>query len=145
VYTSLSWTLSPRQPAEAKPNLSQLYLSRLSLAKSAKLNFSITPASVHHGEAFPFTNQQPVQTLTNCRDSTELTRACIQKKERRERVDSMRGLFLIVFINTVLKDWWQIHCHFASRLLCMHFPDFMYTHLCKRVWFTLLFFVVTFP
>ncbi len=35
-----SWTPSPRQPAEAKPNLSQL-----SLAKPAKLNFVKTPAS----------------------------------------------------------------------------------------------------
>jgi hypothetical protein len=32
-------------PAEAKPNLSQLYLSRLSLVKPAKLNFFKTPAS----------------------------------------------------------------------------------------------------
>ncbi len=40
VYTGLSWTPSPRQPAEAKPNLSQLCL-----AKPAKLNFFKTPAS----------------------------------------------------------------------------------------------------
>jgi hypothetical protein len=39
VYTGLSWTPSPREPAEAKPNISQQYLSRLSLAKPAKLNF----------------------------------------------------------------------------------------------------------
>ncbi len=32
VYTGLSWTSSPRLPAEAKSNLSQLYLSRLSIA-----------------------------------------------------------------------------------------------------------------
>ncbi len=32
------------QPAEAKPNLSHLYLSRLNLAKPAKLNFFKTPA-----------------------------------------------------------------------------------------------------
>ncbi len=31
--------------AEAKPNLSQLYLSRLSLAKPAKLNIFKTPVS----------------------------------------------------------------------------------------------------
>jgi hypothetical protein len=39
---------SPRWPAEAKPNLSQLYLSRLSFAKPAKLNFFKTPASVFY-------------------------------------------------------------------------------------------------
>ncbi len=33
VYTGLQWTPSPRQPAETKPNLSQLYLSRLSSAQ----------------------------------------------------------------------------------------------------------------
>ncbi len=44
VYTGLSWT-----PAEAKPNLSQLYLSWLSLAKPAKLNFFKTPASDPQG------------------------------------------------------------------------------------------------
>ncbi len=49
VYTGLSWTLSPRQSAEAKLNLSQLYLSRLSLAKPAKLNFFKTPASEARG------------------------------------------------------------------------------------------------
>jgi hypothetical protein len=45
VYTDLSCTSSPRWPAEAKPNVSQLYLSRLSLAKPAKLIFIKTPAS----------------------------------------------------------------------------------------------------
>jgi hypothetical protein len=35
----------------AKPNLSQLYLSRLSLAKAAKLNFFKTPASVYPYDA----------------------------------------------------------------------------------------------
>jgi hypothetical protein len=44
VYTGLSWTLSPRKSAEAKPNLSQLY--RLSSAKPAKVNFFKAPASV---------------------------------------------------------------------------------------------------
>ncbi len=44
VYTGLSWIPSPRKPAEAKPNISQLYLSRLSLAMPAKLNFFKTPA-----------------------------------------------------------------------------------------------------
>jgi hypothetical protein len=34
-----------RYPVEAKPNLSQPYLSRLSLAKPAKLHFFKTPAS----------------------------------------------------------------------------------------------------
>jgi hypothetical protein len=43
VYTGLSWTPSPRQLAEAKSNLSQLYLSRLSLDKPAKLNFFKAP------------------------------------------------------------------------------------------------------
>jgi hypothetical protein len=43
---------------------------------------------VHRGEEFPCTKQQPVQTLTNCRDSIELTRALIQNKKKRERVDS---------------------------------------------------------
>jgi hypothetical protein len=47
VHTGLSWTLSPLWSAEAKPNLSQLYLSRLSLANPAKLNFFKTPASVY--------------------------------------------------------------------------------------------------
>ncbi len=45
MYTGLSWTPSPRKPAESKPNLGQLYLSRLSLAKPAKLHFFKTPAS----------------------------------------------------------------------------------------------------
>jgi hypothetical protein len=45
VYTGLSWTSSPRKQTEAKPNLSQLYLSRLSLAKPVKLNFFKTTAS----------------------------------------------------------------------------------------------------
>ncbi len=45
LYTGLSWTPSLRQPAEAKPNLSQQYLGRLSLAKPAMLNFFKTPAS----------------------------------------------------------------------------------------------------
>jgi hypothetical protein len=45
VYTGLSWTPNPRKPAEAKPNLSQLYLSRLSYAKPAKLSFFKAPAS----------------------------------------------------------------------------------------------------
>jgi hypothetical protein len=45
VYTGLLWTLSPRKSAEAKPNLSQLYFSRLGLANPAKLNFFKTPAS----------------------------------------------------------------------------------------------------
>jgi hypothetical protein len=40
VYTGL---LS--KPAEAKPNLSQVFLSRLSSAKPAKLNFFKTSAS----------------------------------------------------------------------------------------------------
>jgi hypothetical protein len=47
LYTCLSWAPSPWQLAEAKPNLSQLYLSRLSLAKPAKLNFFKTSASGH--------------------------------------------------------------------------------------------------
>jgi hypothetical protein len=51
VYTGLSWTPSPRKPAEAKPNPSQLYLSRLSLAKAAELNFFKTPASVYPCDA----------------------------------------------------------------------------------------------
>jgi hypothetical protein len=38
VYTGLSWNPSLRCPAEAKPNLIQLCLSRLSLAKPTKLN-----------------------------------------------------------------------------------------------------------
>ncbi len=42
MYTGLSWTPSP---AEAKPNFSQLHLSRLSLVKPAKLNFFKTSAS----------------------------------------------------------------------------------------------------
>ncbi len=37
--------------AEAKPNLSQLYLSRLSLAKAAKPNFFKTTASVYPCDA----------------------------------------------------------------------------------------------
>ncbi len=41
----LLWTPSPRYTAETNPNLSQLYLSWLSLAKPAKLNFFKTPAS----------------------------------------------------------------------------------------------------
>ncbi len=45
VYTGLQWTLSPRQSAEAKPNLSQLYHSWLSLVKPAELNFFKTSAS----------------------------------------------------------------------------------------------------
>ncbi len=55
MYTGLpvSWTPSPRWPAEAKPNFSQLsqlsqlylYLSRLSLANPAKHNFFKTRAS----------------------------------------------------------------------------------------------------
>ncbi len=45
MYTGLSWTPNPRKPAEAKPNLSQLYLSRLSYAKPAKLSFFKAPAS----------------------------------------------------------------------------------------------------
>ncbi len=45
MYTGLSWTPSPRYSTEAKPNLSQLYLSRLTLTKLAKLNFFKTPAS----------------------------------------------------------------------------------------------------
>ncbi len=39
MYNGLLWTPSPLQPAEAKPNLIQLYLNRFSLAKPAKLNF----------------------------------------------------------------------------------------------------------
>ncbi len=53
MYTGLSWIPSPRKPAEAKPNLSQLYLSRLSLSKPAKLNFFQTPASDELGAAGP--------------------------------------------------------------------------------------------
>jgi hypothetical protein len=53
VYTDLSWTPSPRQPAEAKPNLSQLYLSS---AKPPKVNFFKTPASEHGGSSCECTN-----------------------------------------------------------------------------------------
>jgi hypothetical protein len=52
VYTDLSWTPSPRYPSEAKPNLSQLYLSQLSLAKPAKLNFFKLPLLVYSTEPY---------------------------------------------------------------------------------------------
>ncbi len=44
MYTGLSWAPRPR---EAKPNLGQLYLSQLSLAKQARFNFLKTPVSVY--------------------------------------------------------------------------------------------------
>ncbi len=50
------------------------------------------------------------------------------------------GLFLTLFINTVLDNWGHIHKLFASWLLLIHFPNiFFYTHLCIRVGSTLLF------
>ncbi len=48
VHTGLSWTPSLQSTAEAKPNLSQLYLSRLGLAKPANLDFFKTRASDQH-------------------------------------------------------------------------------------------------
>ncbi len=67
VYTGLSWTPSPRQPAEAKPNLSQLYLNWLSLAKPAKLNFFKFPPLVS-----TISEYQKVSTR-----STGLRRICV--------------------------------------------------------------------
>jgi hypothetical protein len=40
-------------PAVARPNFGQLYLSRLSLAKPAKLNFFKTPASDIESDVVP--------------------------------------------------------------------------------------------
>jgi hypothetical protein len=84
VYTGLSWALSPRQPAEAKPNLSQLYASRLSLAKATKLNLFKTLASVKGGGELV---SKPV-FLSVCRESSE-------KRWRREAWEFIREVAIM--------------------------------------------------
>jgi hypothetical protein len=84
-------------------------------------------------EIFVFRNQLPVTQISFC-DAAKFTRACIQNKDMGERVDSMSRLFLTEFINTVLKDWGQIHRHpflgrwggggGAVQFFCIEFRSF---------------------
>ncbi len=71
----------------------------------------------------------------------EVTRACIQNKEMRERVDSMRRTLFNSIHEHSLGGLGQIHWLFASRLFLYSFLGFS-VHT-KRLESTLLFFVVT--
>jgi hypothetical protein len=63
---SISWSVESAagrvhdSRLKAKPNLSQLYLSQISLAKPAKLNFFKTPASVRCQSNYPSPCPEPV-------------------------------------------------------------------------------------
>jgi hypothetical protein len=74
-------------------------------------------------------------------------RACIQNKKKAGKSRRLIGSTLLTeFINTVLEDWGHGYADFLRfDSFSIQFLDILYTHLCKRVGSTLLFFVVTFP